>query len=145
VGWGTETNELATKPLDIYITRSTDQGVSFETVQLLASGVTEQSEAQLRSPPDGKTLGALWMQRDATANTTDVVYRNGAQVTVADPVVPPPTTAPPAAEAPTPVEGYYSGGGGCVATPSGAPFDPVLPLLAAFGLAGLGVRRLRRN
>jgi hypothetical protein len=145
VGWGTETNELVTKPLDIYITRSTDQGVSFETVQLLASGVTEQSEAQLRSPPDGKTLGALWMQRDATANTTDVVYRNGTQVTVADPVVPPPATAPPAAEAPTPLEGYYSSGGGCVAAPSGAPFDPVLPMLAAIGLAGLGVRRLRRN
>ncbi len=149
VGWGTETNELATKPLDIYITRSTDQGVSFETVQLLASGVTEQSEAQLRSPPDGKTLGALWMQRDATANTTDVVYRNGMQVTVADPVV------PPATEAPTPLEGYSSGGGGCAAAP-GDPFDPVLPRPGGpltrcchcwrpLGLAGLGVRRLRRN
>jgi hypothetical protein len=85
------------------------------------------------------------MQRDATANTTDVVYRNGTQVTVADPVVPPPTTAPPAAEAPTPLEGYYSGGGGCVTAPSGAPFDPMLPLLAAAGLAGLGVRRMRKS
>ena len=79
------------------------------------------------------------MQRDATANTTDVVYRNGMQVTVADPVV------PPAAEAPTPLEGYSSGGGGCAAAPSGAPFDPVLPLLAVLGLAGLGVRRLRKS
>lgn len=37
------------------------------------------------------------------------------------------------------------GGGGCTAASGEAPFDPVLPLLAAAGLAGLGVRRLRRN
>jgi len=85
VGWGTETNEAVAKPLDIYITRTTDLGLNYERVQLLAEGVTEQSEAQLRSPPDGKTLGALWMQHDVTANTSDVVYRNGVQTTVPDP------------------------------------------------------------
>ena len=76
VGWGTEENKAVSLPLDIYITRSLDKGASYVPVQLLAEGVTEQSEAQLRSTPDGKTGGALWMQRDATANTTDVVYRN---------------------------------------------------------------------
>lgn len=76
-GWGTETNAAVSVPLDIYITRSTDKGATYEAVQLLAAGDTEQSEAQLRSPPDGKTLGALWMQRDASTNATDVMYRNG--------------------------------------------------------------------
>jgi hypothetical protein len=131
VGWGTETNEAVSKPLDIYITRSTDQGVNYETVQLLASGVTEQSEAQLRSPPDGKTLGALWMQRDALANTTDVVYRNGTEGTVADPVAPAASSS--------------GGGGGCTSANGEVPFDPVLPLIAAAGLAALGLRRQRRN
>lgn len=131
VGWGTETNAAISLPLDIYLTRTTDQGVTYETVQTLAGGVTEQSEAQLRSPPDGKTLGALWMQRDAALNTTDVMYRNGTETTVPDPVVPPATTS-------------SGGGGGCTAATGNAPFDPVLPMLAALGLIGLGARRLRR-
>jgi hypothetical protein len=38
-----------------------------------------------------------------------------------------------------------SGGGGCTAALGEMPFDPVLPLLAAASLAGLGVRRLRRS
>lgn len=84
VGWGTETNEAVGKPLDLFVTRTTDQGLNYERVQLLADGATEQSEMQLRSPPDGKTLGALWMQRDATAGTVDVIYRNGNETVVAD-------------------------------------------------------------
>lgn len=83
--WGTETNSATPVPLDIYLTRTTDQGLNYERVQLLADGPTEQSEAQLRTPPDGNTLGALWMQRDAGTGTVDVVYRNGAVTTVADP------------------------------------------------------------
>ena len=246
VGWGTETNELATKPLDIYITRSTDQGVNFERVQMLAGGVTEQSEAQLRAPPDGKTLGALWMQRDAITGAVDVVYRNGSEITgLPDPdlnltatgtsfvakgqgqvtftilnqgagdarrvvltgTAPAGLTIASTSDATlcsvngavftctipeilasgsrainlnvtSATEGNYAlaaavsgdvvetdtadnaasatvtvsaaavptdGGGGCTAAPGEAPFDPVLPLLAAAGLAGLGVRRLRRN
>ena len=85
IGWGTETNEAVGKPLDLFITRTTDQGLNYERVQLLAEGATEQSEMQLRSPPDGKTLGALWMQRDATTGTVDVIYRNGVEDHVADP------------------------------------------------------------
>lgn len=86
VSWGTETNSATPVPQDIFLTRTTDQGLNFERVQRLAGdgGATVQaSEAQLRSPPDGKTLGALWMQSDGTA--VDVMYRNGNESTVDDP------------------------------------------------------------
>jgi hypothetical protein len=125
VAWGTETNEEVGKPLDIYMTRTTDQGVSYETVQKLASGVTEQSEAQLRSPPDGKTLGALWMEHDVALGTTDVMYRNGIED-----VAPPP---------PAPSGG---GGGGCAIGGDGR-FDPMLPALLVAGMGLFGWRRFK--
>ena len=127
VSWGTETNEEATKPLDIYLTRSTDQGDSYETVQLLAGGTTQQSEAQLRSPPDGKTLGALWMELNPANSQEDVMYRNGVEAPV--PPAPVVTTS-------------SGGGGGCAA--SGGAFDPVLPALVAIGLGWFGWRRWRK-
>lgn len=248
VGWGTETNEAVGKPLDVYITRTTDLGLNYERVQLLAEGVTEQSEAQLRAPPDGKTLGALWMQHDVAANTTEVVYRNGSQTTVLDPdlnltafassfaagaqgqvtftimnkgvgvarnavlsgSVPAGLTLVGASDASlcnitgsafsctvpellasqsralgiilgSSAVGTYNltaqvvgdviepnvtdnattvdvtvtaaaatsdgggSGGGCAAVTGHAPLDPALPMLAALGLIGLGVRRLRKN
>lgn len=132
VAWGTETNtapDVSGTPLDIYLTRTTDQGESYETVQKLAEGDAEQSETQLRSPPDGKTMGALWMERDATSGAIDVMYRNGTQV-----------DAPPA-----PVLSSGGGDGGCTVASGDTPFDPVLPALAAMGLIGLGLRRLRRG
>lgn len=130
VSWGTETNSATPVPQDIFLTRTTDQGVSYETVQMLAEGAAEQSEAQLRSPPDGKTLGALWMEKNGTA--TDVMYRNGVEAVAPD--------APVALAAPS-----SSGGGGCTLAAGEAPFDPVLPMLAALGLVGFGLRYFRRN
>ena len=129
--WGTETNAAVSVPQDIFLTRSTDKGATYEAVQRLGGdgGVAvEASEAQLRSPPDGKTLGALWMQRNSTTSAIDVIYRNGTETTVADPV--------------TPVAS--SGGGGCSTANGNVPFDPVLPVLAALGLVGLGLRRVRQ-
>jgi len=130
VSWGTETNSATPVPEDIFLTRTTDQGVSYETVQMLAEGVAEQSEAQLRSPPDGKTLGALWMEKNGTA--TDVMYRNGVEAVAPD--VPPATTT-----------SSSGGGGGCAIGSGNAPFDPVLPMLAAMGLIGFGLRYFRRS
>jgi len=49
---------------------------------------------------------------------------------VADPVVP---------AAPT------GGGGGCSAADGQRPVDPMLPLFAALGLLGWGLRRARRS
>ena len=86
LGWGTETNDEVGTPMGIRLTRTTDQGLNFERVQQLSQGTAQASELQLRAPPDGKTLGALWMQRDATTGTVDVVYRNGSEITnVPDP------------------------------------------------------------
>lgn len=143
VSWGTETNAATSLPLNIFLTRSTDKGATYETVQTLAGddGATVRaSEAQLRAPPDGKTLGALWMQSNAAVTTTDVVYRNGTEGTVADPVVPPVTPVTPTTSTAT-----SSSGGGCTTATGEAPFDPMLPALAALGLIGLGLRRARRN
>lgn len=132
VSWGTETSSATPLSQDIFLTRTTDQGLTYETVQKMAGdgGATVRaSEAQLRAPPDGKTLGALWMQSDAAVTAIDVLYRNGIEGTVPDPVVP-----------------VSSGSGrGCTTANGDMPFDPVLPLLAAGGLASLMLRRQRRQ
>lgn len=54
---------------------------------------------------------------------------------------PTPLVVPPA----VPVTPIVSSGGGCTAGTGQAPFDPVLPMLAALGLVGLVLRRLRRH
>lgn len=140
VAWGTETNDAAGTPLDIYITRSTDQGVTYEDTQLLAGGTTAQSEAQLRSPPDGKTMGALWMQQDVGAGTTDVAYRNGVETAV--PVTPPGTGGTTDGTTPS-AEASNDDGGGCTLGNGNAAFDPMFYALLAAALAGLGWRRRR--
>lgn len=73
--YGTETNSPTSVPLDIWITRTTNFGITYETKQLLAGGVTRQSETQLRSSPDGKKLQSLWMQEEGVV--TDVYFRTG--------------------------------------------------------------------
>lgn len=83
------------------------------------------SEAQLRSSPDGKSLGALWMQSNAAVTATDVVFRSGVEVTVPDPVEP----------------NTSSGGGGCTTAKGQQPVDPGLPALVVSGLIGMALRR----
>jgi hypothetical protein len=73
--YGTETNSATSVPQDIWITRTTNFGSSYEAKQLLAGGVTWQSETQLRSSPNGKNLQSLWMQQEGVV--TDVYFRNG--------------------------------------------------------------------
>ena len=123
VAWGTETNvpdiDFGT-PLDLYLTRTTNQGASYERLQVLAGGPNEQSETQLRSPPDGKTVGALWMEVDAASGAIDVMYRNGTEAIAPD----------------------SGGDGGCTIGGNGR-FDPTLPALLAAGLGFFGWRRLK--
>jgi hypothetical protein len=75
VSYGTETNNAAALPLDIVMSRTANFGVTYEPKQFLAGGRPLQSEAQLRSSPDGKKLQALWMQQYGV--TIDVYFRTG--------------------------------------------------------------------
>jgi hypothetical protein len=70
VAWGTGTNvyELVggAEDIDIFITRSTDKGVTYEPYQLLAGAESpefnelDEKESQLRPTPDGKTVFSVW-------------------------------------------------------------------------------------
>ncbi len=86
-----------------------------------------------------------------TADPVIVPYVQAPLVVLPDPIeeIMAELTNPPLVVAVAPVEPVVplatDGGGGCTTAPGEAPFDPMLPLLAAVGLAGLGVRRLRRN
>ncbi len=70
VAWGTETNIYehlgGADDLDVFITRSTDKGVSYEPYRPLAGAESpsfnelEEMESQLRATPDGKTVFSVW-------------------------------------------------------------------------------------
>lgn len=70
VAWSTETNVYeqigGARDLDIFITRSTDNGVSYEPYQVLADGRSpnldelDEMESQIRPTPDGRTVFAVW-------------------------------------------------------------------------------------
>jgi hypothetical protein len=92
VAWGTEVNQyehLATKVinLDIYITRTTNDGLTFETPQLLSQGTidTEDEESQLRPEPEGEVVHAVWMDTVTATGATNVMYSSGVPITVPDP------------------------------------------------------------
>ncbi len=156
LAWGTQTNVSPYDPvggqdLGEFITVSQDSAATFapivklSTVQGVVYGDVEAAyESQPVTRPDGTRFYAVWNQKNLTTLATVAEYVSGDVVQVADPVAPAVPVAPV-----TPVEPatavVYDGGGGCTTAPGEAPFDPVLPLLAALGLAGLGVRRLRRN
>jgi len=124
-GWATETNAAVSVPQDIFLTRTTDWGATYEAVQPLAAGPAEQFETQLRSTPDGKQFSAIWME--ASAGATDVVYRNGVEDTAV--VVNPASTT-------------VGGNGGCTIGSDGR-VDLTLAGLLLAALAALGLRRRR--
>lgn len=131
ISYATEKNDLTATAGRVYVSRSTDQGVTLEPFVPVSSVTAGQSEAQLRATPDGSSVGVLWMQEQTLGNdlTKDVMFATATPVTLPPPAVPPAT----------------SSGGGCTTAAGEAPFDPSLPLLAAAGLIGLGLRRARRN
>jgi hypothetical protein len=92
VSWGSEVNQyehLADRVinLDIYVTRTTNDGESFEPKQLLSSATVdaEDEESQLRPEPDGNVVHAVWMDTETTTGDLNVMYSRGVQVTVPDP------------------------------------------------------------
>lgn len=64
VAWGTQTNVYehlgGTADLDLFVTRTTDGGATFERVQTFAGGPTEQLESQIRVTPDGREVYLVW-------------------------------------------------------------------------------------
>ena len=79
VAWGTETNTYehlgGAEDIDIFITRSTDKGATYEPYQLLAGAKSpefnelDEMESQLRPTPDGKTVYSVWNEVSETSGT----------------------------------------------------------------------------
>ncbi|MCU0924459.1 MAG: choice-of-anchor O protein [Hydrogenophaga sp.] len=138
VAYGSQENVSPFDPdggddLGIYLTVSKDGGQTFiPSVQYSAargSLFDDEDfafEAQLVARPDGGRVYGAFNTEVTTTGLSAAAYRSALV-----------TEAPDAA----PTGG---GGGGCSAATGERPVDPVLPLLAAIGLLGLGVRRARK-
>jgi hypothetical protein len=145
LAWGTQTNVSPYDPvggqdLGEFVTVSMDAAASFaptvklSTVQGVLWGDGESAyESQPVTRPDGTRFYAVWNQKNLTTLATVAEYTSGDVTEVADAPVAIAATA------------AASGGGGCSSATGHVPFDPVLWVLAALGLTGLGVRRLRKN
>lgn len=120
----------------MYATVSLDGGVSFlppvrysEEQGSLFDDDESAFETQPVTRPDGTRFYGMFNTEDSTAGTSAARYRSGDIVEVADPVPPP----------------SGGGDGGCTVGSGDKPFDPVLPMLAALGLIGFGLRHFRRS
>ena len=76
LSYATESNDLAKVAGRAYVTRSTDQAVSFEPFVPVSAEVAGQSELQLRATPDGTSVGVLWMGEQTPGDplTKDVMF-----------------------------------------------------------------------
>jgi len=137
ISYATEKNDATAAAGRVYVARSTDQGVTLEPFVPVSNASGGQSEAQLRSTPDGSAVGVLWMQEQTLGNdlTKDAMFATAVPATLLVPAIPVISTG----------TSTGSASGGCNTAAGPAPFDPLLPMLAALGLIGLGVRRLRRR
>jgi hypothetical protein len=144
VAYGSQTNVSpysTPEDLGIYLTASKDSGLTFaKSIEYsnergsLFDDDDYAFEAQLVARPDGGRVYGTFNTENTAGSSA--AYRS-ANITD-DGTTPAPTPAP----APAPV---YSGGGGCTAADGQQPLDPMLPLIAALGLAGWGLRRTRRS
>lgn len=142
VAYGSQTNVSPFDPngpedLGIYLTASRDSGLSFSpSVEYstergsLFDDEDYAFEAQLVARPDGKRVYGTFNTENATGSAAAYRSADIAEVEVVDPVTPPVAT---------------SDGGGCSAASGERPVDPVLPLIAALGLLGWGLRRASRR
>jgi hypothetical protein len=147
IAYATEGNDASAAAGKVYVSRTTDQGATFEAFVPVSSDAGGQSEAQLRATPDGSVVAALWMQEQANGNK-DAMFAMATPaadepLATTTPAVsgggscPAPTVSPP------PVTTGVVGGGGCSAVTGQQALDPVLPMLAVLGLIGLLARRWR--
>lgn len=105
-----------------------------EFLRLTTGSDVAAEEASLAMTPAGDTMYAVWAQAAAGVHTAEFarVWYSDASFTTS---TPPFTYVEPKEE---------DDGGGCSAATGERPVDPVLPLLAALGLLGWGLRRARR-
>lgn len=131
IAYATARNDATAAAGRLYVSRSLDQGVTLEAFVPVSSATAGQSEAQLRTAPDGSSTGVLWMQEQSIGNaqTKDAMFATAVPVAVPD------SAASPSG----------SSGGGCTMTTGQAPIDPMLPMLAGLGLIGWSIGRLRRR
>lgn len=86
VAWGAAAaGEGDSEPIreSLFVTRSVDRGMSFERVKALADlrtalGQTDE-QIQLRVTPDGQTVYAVWIRRDA--DDSDVIFSSAVGIT----------------------------------------------------------------
>jgi len=131
VAWGTDLNQRESISegaidLDLYMSRTTDFGETYEPAVLMAEGNAEldndevsNGESQIRMTPDGKESYTTWM-KSTVADGKEVVFVKGGIVNI----------------------GGGDGGGFCSYNPKGR-FDPVLPLtlFAAIALIAWRTRK----
>jgi hypothetical protein len=87
-------------------------------------------ETQPQTRPDGTKFYAVFNNKNVDG-TAAARFVSGSSVVTDDPVTPPVSSS--------------SSGGGCSAADGQRPVDPMLPLFAALGLLGWGLRRARRH
>jgi hypothetical protein len=79
LSYGTENNDLSAAAGRIFVSNTTDQGVMLKPFVPISSIAAGQSEAQLRSTPDGTLVGTLWMEEQVIGNdqTKDAMFAVG--------------------------------------------------------------------
>ena len=139
--WGTQENVYPNvvgggDDLGVYGTVSFDGGTTYavpvrvsEEMGSVFDDDDSAFETQPQTRPDGTKFYAVFNTKNVDS-TAAARYVSGSSVVTDDPVTPPVTT---------------SDGGGCTAADGQRPVDPMLPLFAALGLLGWGLRRARRN
>jgi MYXO-CTERM domain-containing protein len=82
IGWGSQTNTYehlgGAEDLEIFLTRTTDRGMTFEPVQRLSMAEAEDLESQLRPTPDGRRVFAVW--NEATEDGFDALFAPAIEV-----------------------------------------------------------------
>lgn len=78
VAWGEETNVYdhigGSVEGDIYYTRTTDKGLTYEPIEVVADGLDHNRyESQLRSTPAGNYVFTVWNDYDITSDETQTV------------------------------------------------------------------------
>lgn len=76
LAYATQSNTLAGNAGRVYVSRSVDQGASFQPFVPVSPALSGQSESQLRPTPDGASTMALWMgeQTPGNAQSKDAMF-----------------------------------------------------------------------